>query len=281
MNGAHPDLDTLADAAEGLLEPGQAAQVSEHVATCATCADQIASLEHVRTMLRELPELPMPPEVATRLEATLAAARLQVPVAVGASHEAASTAPGPAHASGTVLPMAAGRRHSRRWSLTVAGSVAASVVVLVAVAVSLHGTNTGDRTTAASGTSERVSGTQLPTVTHSGRTYTQANLATAVPELLGPAADLSMSATAPKAPAVAGGSTAQTMSDAAADPLTACVNSLDPGTTPLAIDIGTFDGKPATVIVLPDVDGSRVDVWVMDSPCRADSFLLYAKVPRS
>ncbi len=279
MNGAHPDLDTLADAAEGLLEPGPAAQVSEHAATCAVCAEQIASLEHVRTMLRGLPDLPMPPAVAARLETALAAVRLEP----STTPEAVSVTPEAVSVSGTVLPMDAGRRRSRRWALTIVGSAAASVVVLVAVALGIHGLGSGSHSTAANeATSLRATGTQFPAVTHSGRDYTQANLASALPELLGPAAADMSTTTSPKIATTIDGATAQSTSSAGDnEQLTACINSLDPGAIPLAVDVGTYDGKPATVIVLPGTDAARVDVWVMGSPCRADTFLLYSKLPRS
>lgn len=280
MNGAHPDIETLADAAEGLLDPDLAARVGAHTADCATCADQLAAIEDVRTMLRELPDVPMPADVAQRLEAVLAEARDESSPATGQLRSA------------TVLPMDARRRRSRGAIFTVIGSAAASVVVLVAVVVGLHGLGNDTKpTVSGANVPARGTGQEMPAVTYSGRDYTQANLATALPELLAPSAAMTAgrlsgattfaapSATASKA------ASSNTAADAqeptgVSDQLAACINSLDPGAVPLAIDVATYDGKPATVVVLPAADPARVDMWVLDSPCRADTFLLYSQLPR-
>jgi hypothetical protein len=70
---------------------------------------------------------------------------------------------------------------------------------------------------------------------------------------------------------------------AAADPqrlrdgkaLAACVANLADGpVTPLAVDIARFDGKPATIIVLPDPkDPSIVYAYAVSPACAEGTFL--------
>ena len=48
-----------------------------------------------------------------------------------------------------------------------------------------------------------------------------------------------------------------------------CVTELAGGpATPLAVDLATFDGQPAAVVLLPGIGGpGRVDVWVVPPDC--------------
>jgi hypothetical protein len=46
----------------------------------------------------------------------------------------------------------------------------------------------------------------------------------------------------------------------------------DTAADPLAVDVGTYDGVPAVVVVLPEVTGrsrsaDEVDVWVLGATC--------------
>ena len=53
--------------------------------------------------------------------------------------------------------------------------------------------------------------------------------------------------------------------------------------TPLAVDLATFDGQPAAVVLLPGIGGpGRVDVWVVPPDCAQGKgqFLYYANVAR-
>jgi hypothetical protein len=63
-----------------------------------------------------------------------------------------------------------------------------------------------------------------------------------------------------------------------------CVTELAGGpATPLAVDLATFDGQPAAVVLLPGIGGpGRVDVWVVPPDCAQGKgqFLYYANVAR-
>src|SRR3954467_4741780 len=70
----HPDVMEIADLAEGILSPEQAAEVHAHVESCVECGEVLASLQEIRGLLGELPEPePMPADVAARIDAALAA----------------------------------------------------------------------------------------------------------------------------------------------------------------------------------------------------------------
>ena len=47
-----------------------------------------------------------------------------------------------------------------------------------------------------------------------------------------------------------------------------CLSALGaPDVTPLLVDVATFDGKPAAVLVLPGDGGGR-EIWVVSTTCR-------------
>ena len=66
------------------------AEVLAHVADCATCQANLDALRSVRATLRSLPPIPMPAEVAARLDAAILAARAED--APGAATSTAGTA---------------------------------------------------------------------------------------------------------------------------------------------------------------------------------------------
>ena len=169
MNSPHPDLETLAELA-GSADPaesdltgpaGSAAPVSsavlDHIADCPACTADLAALRGVRETLRSLPAVPMPPDVADRLEAALVAARVPV---------------------GTITPFrppAPKLARTARWR-TLPLSTAAAVVVFAALAVGgvvglahLGGTSSKKSTSAAAPAA--AASTDLSTIA-SGTSYT-------------------------------------------------------------------------------------------------------------
>ncbi|MGW4898167.1 hypothetical protein ACWEQL_38885, partial [Kitasatospora sp. NPDC004240] len=72
--GSHPDVDELADLAEGLVEDAATADaLQRHLAGCADCRGTTDALGEVRALLGAAETPPMPQDVAARLDATLAA----------------------------------------------------------------------------------------------------------------------------------------------------------------------------------------------------------------
>ncbi|MEU6771626.1 zf-HC2 domain-containing protein [Streptomyces sp. NPDC046759] len=73
----HPDVEEISDLTEGLLPPNRSADVRRHLATCELCADVRTSLEEIRGLLGSASEAErMPADVAGRIDAALAAEAL-------------------------------------------------------------------------------------------------------------------------------------------------------------------------------------------------------------
>ena len=189
MNTPHPDLDALAELADRDVAPASetatatapadphTAELLAHVAGCTACTADLEALRHVRETLRALPPVPMPPDVAERIEAALLAARaLSTPIAASGVAD-------------TVVPLrqwskSAGRSGpaASRWR-TLPYGAAASIVVLVAViAVGIvalgHGGNSSKKSAApAASLSAAAAATSAGLTTiASGTSYTSADL---------------------------------------------------------------------------------------------------------
>ena len=138
----HPSRDALADAAEGLLTPAEAATVEAHVAGCAECRAETAAFAEVGTVLAGLPAPVMPPDVVRRLAAVVAAEqsnREVSPVLHAVPGSGPDAPPVPRHPYGTRrrLHPSLGRfgedlrrvSPGRRWGLPVLAAAAAALVL--------------------------------------------------------------------------------------------------------------------------------------------------------
>lgn len=256
----HLDLDALADAVAGESD----AAAASHLGSCADCraalADVLAASDRVTAELRALPPVRVPDDV-------LAALRTR-PAGV------------------TTLPALSATRPSRWQRLLPA---AAAVVLLIAgggYALSrLGGSGSGAGTSAGSNASAaKAAPTEGFPRSSTGTDYTgRADLAHAAPALLagGPG----------RALAGSGAAGTQAVDPLArlrtpaglADCLLALLPPDDPSVRPLALDYAAFRGRPALVVLLPAVDPSKLDVYVVGPGCsRAnDSTLFYTSVPRT
>ncbi|MFE9920643.1 hypothetical protein ACFYQA_03435 [Streptomyces sp. NPDC005774] len=73
----HPGVEEISDLTEGLLPPARDTAVRRHLDECELCADVRVSLEEIRGLLGTMPGPPrMPTEVASRIDAALAAEAL-------------------------------------------------------------------------------------------------------------------------------------------------------------------------------------------------------------
>jgi hypothetical protein len=116
------DSETLAACREGLLPRRKAGQVAAHVAHCAQCAGLDAQLAELPALLARSPAPPMPAALTARIEAALAAEAAARPAS-------ADTAGAPAHAArGHRKTPAPGPERSRL--VLRAAAIAAAVVVL-------------------------------------------------------------------------------------------------------------------------------------------------------
>ena len=270
-DGAHPDAETLAELQVGLLAPADADETAVHLGECASCRAAYAALERLPGRLAAAADVgPMPDDLVARLEAELAAEGRPTTV--------------------TITPQPAARHVRAGRDNRVLQFAAAAVLVLAATAVGVSTLQNGadDRTTSdaadarGEGPARELSAGSVP-VLSTGTDYTQESVAAAVPGLLdrkGPEARLD-EAPVPT-PAEADDARARLKTGPA---LSGCVSAIadDPDTpavelpTPLVVDVASFHGQPATVIVLPTPrDADRLDVYVVGPECSpADAKLLH------
>jgi len=272
--GDHLDLDAIAAFDEGLDdEPAH----REHVDGCADCRHRLDQVRSARSLLADLPDEPMPADVADRIRAALP----------------------PESTVTTIIPAGSRRRRWSSPSLAGMGAAAAGVALIAAIAIG------ATRSSGNGGGSEAGSsaGAALPQSTaispfpilSSGSRYTDGTLPNlagtldtlarrhAVPEPTnteqqraagaGAAKDaLSLSSSAPVPPAL------RALHDDR-DLLLQCVSKLAGGPTrPVAVDFARFTGglrhvknAPAIVIVLPGLTPAANDVaFVVGPKCLTD-----------
>lgn len=133
----HPSTNDLADAAEGLLGSGRAAEVAAHVAGCPGCRQTTATLGSVSALLAATPAPPMPAAVARRLDGALAAEslrrqaeRAQAETVHAARAGAAPPSPRPTRSPVTLGHFGGDRRRverGRHWMPVLAAACAATL----------------------------------------------------------------------------------------------------------------------------------------------------------
>lgn len=290
MTEGHPTFATLAEYRAGLLDEEQAVALHEHLLSCPGCAARKDAISAVHSQLAKLGEVAMPDAVSERLERSL---------------REAGSAPAAAAAT-TVAPPTKSR-------LGLASYAAAAVLILLVGGLVLGASHFGQRHAKASSSSSSsaAAGPSLPAhfpITASGRTYTRANVAAFVPAIVAAHALAATGysgvtggnagALAPAASPLGSGAAAassafgpeQTLLDSllrSRSSLLACDRVVSAGAgqllVPLAVDLGTWDGQPAAIIVLP-VPGQpkSADVFVEGAGCAAghDATLYYLRVAR-
>lgn len=298
-NDRHLNLDQIADLQEGLLDGHSGTLARAHLGACEQCRTGAAALLDVRERLSAVTTGPMPVDVASRLdEALLDQARAAAAAGPTASATADLKAGPTADDHGTVLPLQRRLPTHKRWSATRLLQAAAAVVLLlvgVALAVSVLSPSGGDTNTSTAAKQTRASEGAATdeagryAVLSSGTDYTPKTLAAAVPRLLSAQVPTPASGAQPDGPPPSAAS--RRSADAAplapqgpanrlagGPALAGCLVELTgaTGTKPLAVDVATFEGKPATVILLPTPgDPASVDVSVVGPGCRpGDAALL-------
>jgi hypothetical protein len=263
--------------------------------------EQDADVRALLAFLRDEP-MEMPPEVAARLDAVIAEERRTAALAAGSAPSGLLDPSGPSsspHATVTVLPTRQERRGPSMRAFTIVGGIAAALLVVVGgvtLVTNLGGgssslTTAGSASAASSG--DAAKGAAGTTVTASGTAYSVSALpgqATAL--VLGRLqSGTGLDASAPAVPSPEGtADTAETSGAAsqrnaaafAADKVSACVATLtdSDGSTGVAIDSGTWDGRAALVVVVTDIaDPSSLLVFVTTPDC-SPSFLRYQRIAK-
>jgi putative zinc finger protein len=312
----HIDPGILADYREGLLSRRRAARVAAHLSGCPRCAETDAQLAGVTTILASSPVPPMPAGLAGRIEAALAAEAASRAAGEASHAAAAGAAHGEAHsppANGLagVGRGDAGGGHARQqgpsrarpprrsWLTPRVAAVAAAVAVIagggygVAQLLSQStntgaGSSTAARPPAEHGLAGSGSGTggaasrMAPSATtignlrvvSTGTHYQQQQLASQAKEVLGRYGQQQ------PGPKNGGNSHLPGSFGATFASLPACVQRVSGGHTPKLVDLASFGGQQAAVIMLPAAQ-HQVRVVVVGPGCSgaASDVLARALVP--
>jgi hypothetical protein len=278
-DSAHLTVELVADLATGVLDDESAAHARQHLDHCDQCRETAARLEQVSAALGSLPPVTVPPAVAQRLDDALASA--------GSPAEAPRVVSMP----DTVVPLDAHRRRAG-WStrlVTIAAS-AAGVLLVSAVGISLLNNGSSGGSTVAGTSADGGTAASAPELAldgyvagRSGQSYDEKRLDQQVNTLLvanqseitsSPSPDPADSpGTTPEPVVTATVSGAPMVFGAAVvDPvaLRACVVDYlgVPDAAPLAADVGTYNGQPAAILVMPtEGKPDQADVYVVDPDC--------------
>ncbi|MEV7857869.1 zf-HC2 domain-containing protein [Streptomyces hirsutus] len=286
----HPGVEEISDLAEGLLPPARGAAVRRHLDECELCADVRASLEEIQGLLGTMPGPPrMPGEVTSRIDAALAAEallhattpeprdisesvdtepvdaspalpdgdRAHVSRETSVSREAPASSGGPAGRprSSMTGPGRKGRVQRGRHRAAVLGTVF-TVAAMGLGTVFLSSQNEG------AGDGHQTAATD---------TFSEGKLEKQVSDLL---AQDRMKINSSRSPQPFG---LESASGTAASPrvLNAAVpecirEGIGRDDAALATEEGTYEGREALLVVLPDVsDDTRVTAYIVDAACVA------------
>jgi anti-sigma factor RsiW len=274
----HPDVAEISDLTEGLLPPSRSADVQRHLDACDLCADVHASLEEIRGLLGTLPGPPqMPDDVAHRIDAALAAEALlnaTTPESAGApehgltvsttqpdadpvAHVSRETAAGTSRPAGSARSSTTGpgrkeRKRSGRRKVAALGAVFAVAALGLGSALVTSLTDDGGPGTSA----------QRPTST-AVDTFAKGTLEQKVSDLLAEAQSSRSTVGAQTEPESRGPNILLKPS------VPPCVQKgIDQTDAALATEPGTYQGKDALLVVLPDPsDSTKVTAYLMDSTC--------------
>ncbi|MFC5953981.1 anti-sigma factor family protein [Streptomyces pratens] len=286
----HPGVEEISDLTEGLLPPARDTAVRRHLDECEFCADVRTSLEEIRGLLGTMPGPPrMPAEVASRIDAALAAEALLHATAPEPRGIAESTDTEPVDASHALpdddrahvsretsvsreAPASVGRPSGRprpsttgpgrkglvqrgRHRAVVLGTVfTVAALGLGTVFVSSQNEGTGDgRQTAATDT------------------FSAGKLEKQVSDLLAQSQMKGGSSRSPQTFGLESG-TAAPSSRVLKATVPECVREgIGRDDAALATEEGTYEGREALLVVLPDTsDDTRVTAYIVDATCVAD-----------
>jgi hypothetical protein len=283
----HANAETLAAFREGLLSRRKAARVSAHLAACSRCAGLDAQLTEVSALLTRSTAPPMPDALTARIEAAIAAeAAARAATAADGTAAAAAARTGGSPGDGAARPSRPpGGPGRARLALRVA-AVAAAVVVVAGggygVARLLSGNpesssgaslapapafGTGGKAAHISSGGLRAPGNHAAasamapssSVVSSGTNYQPDRLNTQVSAVLTQHVKNAAEGTGPvPSPGNVRASTRQP----------ACIAQVTGGARPLLIDHARYQGRPATVIVIPAGPG-RLQALVVAGGCTA------------
>ncbi|MFJ9815949.1 anti-sigma factor family protein [Streptomyces sp. NPDC101151] len=284
----HPDVAEISDLTEGLLPPDRSADVRRHLEECELCADAHASLEEIRGLLGAVPAPPrMPADIVGRIDAALAAEALpaaaspealDVPVLVSGSDDADGEDTGGRVSRETSVPSdrPAGRPHAstgpgrkgrergrRRRSVVLGAVLTAAFLGAGSLVLQSLGSDGSDR--AAPGTSS-ASATAFSG--DSVQSQVKGLLATKKDTHRGSDSGRPRSGVDSEQNSPASTQSANTLIQTQPSVPDCVRQAINGGDDVLGAKTGTYAGKSAYLVVLPDADDTtRVTAYVVDAAC--------------
>ncbi|GAB1328696.1 anti-sigma factor family protein [Streptomyces sennicomposti] len=264
----HPDVTEISDLTEGLLAPVRAEELRRHLDGCASCADVHASLKEIRSLLGTLdgPQ-EMPRDIADQIDAALAAESVATRSGATETAHVSRETPAVNRPAGRARTSSTGPgrktrtpRGRRRIALLGTAFTVAALGVASAVLVSLHDDKGPDTT--AHGRPSTVADT-----------FSEGTLDKQVSGLLAEAPKSSGPARPPHSFGVESDKGSDRPHVFKSEPtvsVPACVRQgINSTASPLAAKAGTYDGKDAYLVVLPDAKGNptRVTAYLVDATC--------------
>jgi len=196
----HISLDELAELDEGILPPERTSAIRAHLHGCAECQARAAAISDTRDKLANLPPLTMPADIASRLDAAIAAERGASAPSVGAG-EVDTDGPDAdlvdaSSRTSDVVPKAGTVSRPRFGRPSMPAIAVAATFVLAAGAIVIGHLNHGSSPTVSTSGPTGVSGENSVvrsdsaasaaslTLSSTGKTYTATALGTEVQGLL-------------------------------------------------------------------------------------------------
>ncbi|MGJ5754661.1 hypothetical protein FB563_2840 [Streptomyces puniciscabiei] len=272
----HPDVAEISDLTEGLLPPDRSSAIRHHLDSCEPCADVHASLEEIRGLLGSVSEtVRMPADVADRIDAALAAEALLSAsgednspsgedIADHVSRETPVTASRPAgRPQGATGPGRKKTGRSRRRAVVLGGVLTAAVLGAGALVVQVFGNGTSS-TTAHGKPSPSSSAFSGVSVQNQVRDLLASDKNTAH----GTTGQRPRSGTDSGQGTPGGTESAHTLLQTEV-PVPGCIQrAILRGDHALASKVGTYAGKSAYLLVVPDThDSARVTAYIVDAAC--------------
>ena len=291
----HADAETLAAFREELLSRRKAARVSAHLAACSRCAALDAQLAEVSALLTRSAAPPMPDALTARIEAAIAAEAATRAAAAADGAVAADPAGGSNRSrDGAARPSRRPGGPRRSWLALRVAAVTAAVavvagggygVVRLVSGNSTAGTAASERApvsepkAAAPGMSAGGSGSaaigasgsmaSYPRVVSSGTNYQPGQLKAQVTAVLTRSRQHAATGAGPTLPAPAKGPSARSP---------ACVAQVTGGKRPLLVDLAKYQGRPATIIVVPGQRPGTLRALVVAGECTTPASRVLATV---
>jgi hypothetical protein len=312
----HADAETLARYRQEDLSRRRASRIRAHLAGCARCRALDEDLAGVTALLADAQPPPIPEHLAARIQTAIAAeaARRVALPAQAASAAPGAAAAGEARQARAASPEAgvpdgrAGRhgRHGRDRTrqrrpgfaspVALRAMAAAAAVVVLAgggyeIAQHVGGSSSASERTAGSAPQSQHGNISAPAavpaplhrlyylhagqadvpVVESGTNYTPATLNGQVKSTLAQFGPLARPGSGgSRSPVAAGGSPESVLGG--------CVTRIAAGQQVLLVDVASYRGTPATVIVTRTPAGGPEQVWVVGTGCSSTSSHLLAHV---